>query len=266
MWTRESPSEVASLAKLWGGLGLLRLAPAVLATSDSYLLARAFNCNKGPDNESRLSCLGCLRSTRPPSRFIVPPPIAGIFILSWRPPTPKPSRTCWGQRSPGPLSRTLRPFDVCCVHLWALGLLHLRPDLRPSGRAGSAAWSLLFDPSHFLVCVGAVAQGGHLGVEVGTAAHENLRMCSNRPFRGLSEAQGLVMDDFFSLCVKDLRDTSAPVCIDRLNLAKQIYLHVRMIKTFGANRGPRSSVPRCAQGLRPAPGGLLRLPRLQLSG
>ena len=73
-----------------------------------------------------------------------------------------------------------------------------------------------------------------MGVEIGTAAHSNLlrsygllddsvRLCSNRPFKGLREAQGLVIDDFFSVCVREVADASEPLCNVRLRAAKRIY-------------------------------------------
>ena len=83
--------------------------------------------------------------------------------------------------------------------------------------------SLLFEPDHYLVCFGAIAQGDHLGVEIGAAAHSALlegdgllaganRLCSNLPFKGITCAQGLVIDDFFSVCVHDLASQSLSAC------------------------------------------------------
>ena len=43
------------------------------------------------------------------------------------------------------------------------------------------------------------------------------------PFRGDDEAEGLVIDDYFSVCVHDLADLRSPVCASRLERAKQIY-------------------------------------------
>ena len=54
VWTKESTSETASLARLWDSLGLLRLEPAHTPASDSYILAKAFNCDKGPDKDRQV--------------------------------------------------------------------------------------------------------------------------------------------------------------------------------------------------------------------
>ena len=51
VWSRECPKETASLAALWDSLGLLRLAPADTLATDSFRLARAFNCYKAPDRD-----------------------------------------------------------------------------------------------------------------------------------------------------------------------------------------------------------------------
>ena len=93
---------------------------------------------------------------------------------------------------------------------------------------------LLFDKDHYLVCFKAIAQGDHLGVEIATCAHgrlleeggllgETSRICSNMPFKGCREAQGLVIDDYFSVCVHDLDDPREPLCSRRLSQAKSIY-------------------------------------------
>ena len=65
--------------------------------------------------------------------------------------------------------------------------------------------SLLFEPDHYLVCFGAIAQGD------GLLAGAN-RLCSNLPFKGITCAQGLVIDDFFSVCVHDLASQSLSAC------------------------------------------------------
>ena len=101
-------------------------------------------------------------------------------------------------------------------------------DSWSSGPA-SEKTSLLFEPDHYLVCFGAIAQGDHLGVEIGTAAHSALlegdgllaganRLCSNLPFKGITCAQGLVIDDFFSVCVHDLASQQEPECLQHLRI------------------------------------------------
>ncbi|CAE7310474.1 unnamed protein product, partial [Symbiodinium necroappetens] len=234
VWSRESPREVASLAGLWDTLGLLRLAPATLALSESYLLARAFNCYKGPDKdrmiidrrgqnwaESRLSG---------PSRFIPVGPMLGM--LEVRPACQsifcsaadrKDFYHQLGVSASKASSNALDPALPRAAVRRLDAFKHLQPSPCDSGTTAfgvtkeaaspSQRRPLLFDSDHYLVCFGAVAQGDHLGVEVGQASHEGLlisgglldpseRLCSNRPFKGLTGAQGLVIDDFFSVSVK----------------------------------------------------------------
>ena len=94
---------------------------------------------------------------------------------------------------------------------------------------------LLFERDRLLVCFKSIAQGDQLGVEIACCAHtglledagllgESSRLCSNRPFKGVTEAQGLVIDDFFSVCVHDLKSASQPACLDHLRTAKDTYL------------------------------------------
>ena len=215
VWSRESPREVASLAGLWDTLGLLRLAPATLALSESYLLARAFNCYKGPDKdrmiidrrgqnwaESRLSG---------PSRFIPVGPMLGM--LEVRPACQsifcsaadrKDFYHQLGVSDSKALSNALGPALPRAAARRLDAFKHLLPSPCDSGTTAfgvtkevaspSQRRPLLFDSDHYLVCFGAVAQGDHLGVEVGQASHEGLlisgglldpseRLCSNRPFR-----------------------------------------------------------------------------------
>ena len=47
-------------------------------------------------------------------------------------------------------------------------------DFAPAASDCASRSPLLFDADHYLVCFGAIAQGDHLGVEVGSAARENL--------------------------------------------------------------------------------------------
>ena len=94
--------------------------------------------------------------------------------------------------------------------------------------------ALLFEKDHYLVCFKAIAQGDHLGVEIASCAHGSLleegglldgssRLCSNMPFKGVREAQGLVIDDYFSVCVHDLACCDEALCAERLVRAKQVY-------------------------------------------
>ena len=76
----------------------------------------------------------------------------------------------------------------------------------------------LADVEKFVPCFGSIPQGDHLGVEIATEAHRNLlrskgqlsdavEMRSSQPFRGSDVAQGLVIDDFYTISVE-------PRCVD----------------------------------------------------
>ncbi|CAE7469278.1 unnamed protein product [Symbiodinium natans] len=249
VWTRENPQEVAALASLWDKLGLLRLAPARLSMSESFLLARAFNCYKGPDRDRMIidrrgrNYAECRLAG--PSMFIPVGPMLGMlevdpgrqsvycaaadrrdFYHQLKAPDRKSVTNVLGPALPRRAVEHLQAFG----RLLPCGLSATNPSALQSPR------SLLFEPDHYLVCFAAVAQGDHLGVEVGTAAHSALlesgglladerRLCSNRPFKGTTCAEGLVIDDYFSVCVKDLRDPAPPECLRHLSRAKSIYAH-----------------------------------------
>ena len=51
VWSREDPRETKELADLWDSLGSLVVRPATLGFSDSFKLARAFNCYKAPNRD-----------------------------------------------------------------------------------------------------------------------------------------------------------------------------------------------------------------------
>ena len=70
------------------------------------------------------------------------------------------------------------------------------------------------DPGKIWVAFGSVLQGDHAGVEIATESHSNLLRCygllaegtqivASSPLRSFSEAQGLVIDDFFSISIQD---------------------------------------------------------------
>ena len=253
VWTRECPLEVASLAALWDRLGLLRLAPASLLKSEAYLLARAFNCYKAPDKDRMIidrRGQNWAESRLPgPSLFIPVGPMLGMLEVDPARQTvycAASDRKDFYHQIAAPPAKALSnvlgpalPRKVVC-NLSAFG--RLLPAPVGLGCAGGPRHrlvppkrgSLLFEPNHYLVCFGAIAQGDHLGVEVGSASHEGLllsggllsedvRLCSNRPFKGIAGAQGLVIDDFFSISVSDLTDVGPPPCVDDLHRAKAIY-------------------------------------------
>ena len=69
-------------------------------------------------------------------------------------------------------------------------------------------------PGKIWVAFNSVLQGDHAGVEIATEAHSNLlrsfgllkdgsQLVASTPLRSFSEAQGLVIDDFFSVSIQD---------------------------------------------------------------
>ena len=255
VWTREDPSEVAALARLWDSLGLLRLAPSRTRASQAYLLSRAFNCYKAPDRDRMIidrrgqNYAECRLAG--PSLFI---PVAPMLCMLEADPrrqaiycaatdrkdfyhqlrTP-PSRAAGNALGPALPRSAVCKLDAfsCLLPPCPLGR-ETRLDCFSEHPRSDLLDPLLFEADHYLVCFAAVAQGDQLGVEFGTAAHGCLlesgglldpstRLCSNKPFKGTSEAQGLVIDDFFSVSVHDDADPSAPGCLGHLASAKAIY-------------------------------------------
>ena len=259
VWTKESVAETASLALLWDSHRLLHLEPASLPASDSYMLAKAFNCYKGPDKdrqvidrrgrnwaESRLCG---------PSLFIPVGPMLGMlevdphrqsllcsatdrkdFYRQIAASRSKAASNALGPALPRNLVEATSAFSDISLQarIFAGMSREQRGDFLQESPPDLPRSSLLFDKDHYLVCFKAIAQGDHLGVEIASCAHGQLledggllhgssRLCSNMPFRGVREAQGLVIDDYFSVCVHDLADSGPPLCAKRLEEAKHVY-------------------------------------------
>ena len=255
VWTREDPSEVAALARLWDSLGLLRLAPSRARASQAYLLSRAFNCYKAPDRDRMIidrrgqNYAECRLAG--PSLFI---PVAPMLCMLEADPKRQAiycaatDRKDFYHQLRAPPSRAAGnaigpalPRSVVCKLDAFSSLLppcplgrETRLDCFSDRPRPDLLDPLLFEADHYLVCFAAVAQGDQLGVEFGTAAHGCLlesgglldpssRLCSNKAFKGVTGAQGLVIDDFFSVSVHDDADSSAPGCLGHLATAKAIY-------------------------------------------
>ncbi|CAE7840815.1 unnamed protein product [Symbiodinium sp. CCMP2592] len=255
VWTREDPAQVAALAELWDEMGLLRLAPSRLRSSDAYLLSRAFNCYKAPDRDRMIidrrgqNFAECRLAG--PSLFI---PVAPMLCMLEA--NPKRQTVCCAATDRKDFYHQIRahssravanalgpalPRSAVC-HLGAFSSLlppcpfgrWARADCFSEEPPGDELDPLLFDADHYLVCFGAIAQGDQLGVEIGTAAHglllesgglldQSSRLCANRPFKGCDEAQGLVIDDYFSVSVHDVHSPAAPACLGHLAAAKALY-------------------------------------------
>ena len=251
VWTRESPRETAALASLWDGFGLLHLEHAQLRVSESYRLARAFNSYKSPDKdrmiidrrgqnyaESRLAGPSLFIPVGPMLNVIEADPLHERVLCSvtdrkdFYHQFPKASLTALGPALPSSW--------LCQTSAFAR-LRSARPSSREqrldcfsSQPADDSRNPLLFEEGSLLVCFRAIGQGDHLGVEFGSAAHGALlesvgllsdaeRLCSNKPFKGDRCAQGLVIDDFFSVCVQRDDDKAEPVCNEHIRRAKAAY-------------------------------------------
>ena len=259
VWTRESPSETAALARLWDSLGLLHLVPATLPASDSYMLARAFNCYKGPDKDrqviDRRGRNWAEARLCGPSLFIPVGPMLGMLEVSPSRQTllcaatdrkdfyhqiavsrSKATSNALGPALPRAFVESTSAFASLLADAKGCACMsrEQRGDCLKDMPLEPTRGPLLFDKDHYLVCFKAIAQGDHLGVEIATCAHGQLleeggllgeasRICSNMPFKGCREAQGLVIDDYFSVCVHDLDDPREPICSRRLSQAKSIY-------------------------------------------
>ncbi|CAE7712005.1 unnamed protein product [Symbiodinium sp. CCMP2456] len=249
------PSQVAELARLWDGLGLLRLAPSRLVVSEAYLLSRAFNCYKAPDRDRMIidrrgqNFAECKLAG--PSLFIPVAPMLGMLeadpkyqsvycAATDRKDFYHQLKISGSRAAANAIGPALPRSSVCSLEAFS-SLLPPWPDSRET-RADCLLDEppeddrdpLLFEAGHYLVCFSSVAQGDQLGVEFGTEAHGSLlesrgllgpstRISSNKPFKGSRGAQGLVIDDFFSVSVHDDDDLAAPDCLEHLAAAKAIY-------------------------------------------
>ena len=260
VWTRERVEETAALASLWDSLGLLHLEPARLRASESYRLARAFNCYKSADKdrmiidrrgqnfaESRLAgpslfipvgpMLGMIEADPSRERVLCSTTDRKDFYHQFAAGRPKASLNALGPALPAALLSHTSAYARLCAELRSSR--ESRLDCFSSRPADDVRNPLLFEEGSLLVCFKAIAQGDHLGVEVGSAAHSSLlesvglldegqRLCSNRPFKGDRCAQGLVIDDYFSVSVHKAGDASEPACVDHVRRAKVAYRHAQL--------------------------------------
>ena len=255
VWTRESRRETAALASLWDSLGLLHLEPARLRTSESYRLARAFNSYKSPDKdrmiidrrgqnhaESRLAgpslyipvgpMLGMIEADPSCERVLCSATDRKDFYHQFATGRAKSSLNALGPALPS--SWLCHTAAFARLQAGRLSSRESRLDCFSSQPADDSRNPLLFEEGSLLVCFRAIGQGDHLGVEFGSAAHGALlesvgllddaeRLCSNKPFKGGRCAQGLVIDDYFSVCVHRLDDPAEPVCNEHVRRAKAAY-------------------------------------------
>ena len=226
-----------------------------MPASDSYLLAKAFNCYKGPDKDrqviDRRGRNWAEARLCGPSLFIPVGPMLGMlevepfrqtllcaatdrkdFYHQLAVSQSKAASNALGPALPRFLVESTAAFAAASVSQGRRASLtrEQRGDCLKEAPPDPIRGSLLFDKDHYLVCFKAVAQGDHLGVEVATCAHGNLLEeggllgpGSNKPFKGDREAQGLVIDDYFSVCVHDLASFEEPLCTSRLARAKKVY-------------------------------------------
>ena len=84
------------------------------------------------------------------------------------------------------------------------------------------------------VSFASILQGDHCGVEIATAAHtqllqeegllaEDCNMVANKPLRSRAMAEGLVIDDFFSISVEPAGSSSIPKSVSHYSLANDLY-------------------------------------------
>ena len=53
-WDRESPAQIAKLARVWHVNGLLHICTDLLPVSAGSVLSRVFNCYKAPDKDRQI--------------------------------------------------------------------------------------------------------------------------------------------------------------------------------------------------------------------
>ena len=259
-WTKERPEEVAALAKIWDSKGLLHLRPSNVPASLSHHVSRAFNCYKSPekdrqiiDRRGRNWCKGrvcgpsaiipvgpllCQLEARP-SRETVRISITDRrdFYHQFWVPDRRAETNMLGPALPRSMlfgTAALERFEAQRPLSWGKRLREVRSDFLHEEPAKDRLEPLLFNSDLLVPCFKAIAQGDHIGVELASDAHASLlashgllgegdRLCSNRPFKGSTEAQGLIIDDFFVASVCDASSSSEPACVAKLRLAKEAY-------------------------------------------
>ena len=221
--SREVPSRVLALAKLWDSFGLLRLSKDGPETQDQAV--RVFNAAKNKatdrqigDRRGRNRHEGVLQGGS--SQLPCGPALCGLLL------NPKShcfriavaDRKDFYHQLQVPYRRSLR--NVLCPALRSedlsgLAAFDCSPCLAdsPSGISSEPAW-----PNKVFACFGAILQGDALGVEFACSCHSNLlsaygllgadtRLQGGSPFPSGAEQdliEGLVIDDWFAVACQPI--------------------------------------------------------------
>ena len=239
--SREVPSRVLGLAKLWDKFGLLRLSADGPASADQAV--RIFNAAKNRDTDRQI---GDRRGRNRHEGVIqggsaaLPcgPALCGLLLdpsrESFR--ISVADRRDFYHQLKVPPRRCLR--NVLCpglkkVDLAGLAALDVHRCLgdTPSGFAGSAPADTLYP------CFGAILQGDALGVEFACSCHSNLlsaygrlgpstRLVGGRPFPPGGDQnliEGLIIDDWFAVACQPLSESGPSASAEAFAVAQKAY-------------------------------------------
>eukprot|EP00435_Cladocopium_sp_Y103_P059653 s1616_g21.t1 len=255
---RDSPDEVAKLAKKWDQNGLLRLHDGDRPKGS---LVKIFNCYKNLEVDRQIGDRRGQNSyecrVRGPSSDL--PCGADIMDLQVDPATQKvvlvisdrkdyyhqlwvtDARSTTNAVGPAVHKELLKDtsaYTAYCMHIATMRRAKREQrgdDLHSFSRhPGECSEVERLPPSCLWVSFASVLQGDHAGVEIATSAHErwlqdyglldgSSRLVASRCLRSPSHLQGLVIDDYFSASVESLStsnaDSAAAWCYKRCQQA-----------------------------------------------
>ncbi|CAE7487524.1 unnamed protein product [Symbiodinium sp. KB8] len=211
--SREVPSRVLGLAKLWDRFGLLRLSADGPASADQAV--RIFNAAKNRDTDRQIGD----RRGRNRHEGVIQ---GGSAALPCGP------ALCGLLLDPSPKASGLKKADL--AGLAALDVHRCLGDT-PSGFAGSATVDTLYP------CFGAILQGDALGVEFACSCHSNLlsaygrlgpstRLVGGRPFPPGGDQnliEGLIIDDWFAVACQPLSESGPSASAEAFAVAQKAY-------------------------------------------
>ncbi|CAE7214730.1 hypothetical protein AK812_SmicGene44184 [Symbiodinium microadriaticum] len=249
--SREDVEETLRLARLWSGLGLLRLEPydpALEPTAYTRIFCAKKSSGKLRQIGDRRGPNGCESRLKGPSVFL---PTGEVMTSLTLDPRLEGFALCVTDRrdfyhqmqvTPAKAStnrlRPLLPADkVRDLPAWQVMLEELASTTSSSGATPPG----LNQPRFVQACFSSVLQGDHLGVEHATCAHSGLlqaggllddrsRLLSRTPVFDAPCHDGLIIDDYFSISRvpraqhADLSRDTPTLARARLDAARRLYL------------------------------------------
>ena len=254
---KEEPAKVLELAKVWDVNGLLHLSPKPVTPGMKPACLRVFNCYKSPTTDRQIGDKrgrNQIESYLPgPSRSLPTGPNLSVLEID---PLRQRLSICLSDRKDFYHQFQISTSRAESNVMWpplkladfagtkAYDRLQEAHRSRRIKQPREAVGDFLGGPTlsdygpklpeEVYACFNSVVQGDHLGVEIATQSHRNMlksrgllcgeeELLSTLPFAGRQTAQGLIIDDFFSVSIEELSSGGLSQSERRFRVAQDAY-------------------------------------------